>query len=93
MICGFVSPPTKGKILFEGADIINESIKKRAEKIGVVMQNPNQMISKPMIYDEVALGLRARGVKEEEIRLRVEKILKTCGLYPFRNWSIAALSI
>lgn len=92
LICGFISFPTKGKIIFEGTDIINESIKKRAEKIGIVMQNPNQMISKPMIYDEVALGLRARGVNEEEIRLRVEKTLKTCGLYPFRNWPIAALS-
>lgn len=91
LICGFISP-TDGKILFDGADIIKDSIKKRAEKIGIVMQNPNQMISKSMIYDEVALGLRARGIKEEEIRLRVEKTLKICGLYPFRNWPIAALS-
>ena len=56
------------------------------------MQNPNQMISKNLIYDEVALGLRLRHVPEEEIRLRVEKVLKVCGLAPFINWPIACLS-
>ena len=91
LICGFESPG-KGIIRYKGVDIREESIKKRAEKIGIVMQNPNQMISKAMIYDEVALGLVARGIKEEEIRTRVEKTLKICGLYPFRNWPIAALS-
>jgi energy-coupling factor transporter ATP-binding protein EcfA2 len=91
LICGF-EYPTKGKILFNGVDMVKDSIKKRAEKIGIVMQNPNQMISKSMIYDEVALGLYARGVKEEEIRPRVEQTLKICGLYPFRNWPISALS-
>ncbi len=91
LICGFQTPD-KGQILYQGQDLAGESIKKRAEKIGLVMQNPNQMISKPMIYDEVALGLVARGVQEEEIRTRVEEALKICGLYPFRNWPIAALS-
>ena len=91
LICGF-EQPVKGRILFQGNDMINDSIKKRAEKIGMVMQNPNQMISKPMIYDEVAMGLRARGYKEEEIRGKVEATLKICGLYPFRNWPISALS-
>lgn len=91
LICGFETP-TKGRILYQDQDMVHDSIKKRAEKIGIVMQNPNQMISKPMIYDEVALGLLARGIKEEEVRERVEKTLRICGLYPFRNWPISALS-
>lgn len=91
LICGF-EQPTKGSILYEGKNILKDSIKKRAERIGMVMQSPNQMISKPMIFDEVALGLVARGVPEDEIRERVEKTLKICGLYPFRNWPISALS-
>ncbi len=49
------------------------------------MQNPNQMISKNLIFDEVALGLRLRGVKEEEIKSRVEKVLEICGLAPSSN--------
>ena len=75
-----------------GVDLHALSIKERADHIGYVMQNPNQMISKTQIYDEVALGLRNRGVAEEEIRTRVEKTLKICGLYPFRNWPVSALS-
>jgi len=50
------------------------------------------MISKPLIFDEVALGLRLRGVPEAEIVARVDKILHVCGLAPFAAWPIAALS-
>lgn len=91
LICGFLQPD-KGRILLDGQDIAPLSIKERGEKIGIVMQNPNQMISKAMIYDEVALGLAVRGVPEDEIKERVYETLKICGLYPFRNWPISALS-
>lgn len=91
LICGFYKPD-RGRILLNGEDIAPLSIKERGEKIGLVMQSPNQMISKPMIFDEVALGLSVRGVPEEEIKERVIKTLKICGLYPFRNWPVSALS-
>lgn len=91
VICGFVKEDS-GSIFYEGKDISSKSIKERAADIGIVMQNPNQMISKAMILDEVALGLRLRGVKEEEITERVEKVLKICGLAPFKSWPISALS-
>ena len=91
LICGFYSPES-GRILFKGRDIAKDTIKERAEKIGMVMQNPNQMISKTMIFDEVALGLRVRGVPEEKIREKVYETLKICGIYEFRNWPISALS-
>lgn len=91
LICGFLEP-SKGKIELNGNDISPLSVKERGEHIGIVMQNPNQMISKPMIYEEVALGLTVRGVPEEEIRERVHETLKICGLYQFRNWPVSALS-
>ena len=91
IICGF-RKPTRGSILLNGEDILDKSIKERGEKIGLVMQSPGQMISKPMIYDEVALGLTVRGVPEAEIKERVYQTLKICGLYPFRNWPVSALS-
>lgn len=91
VICGFIKEDC-GKIFYDGKDISSKSIKERAENIGIVMQNPNQMISKAMIFDEVALGLRLRGVNEEEITERVEKVLKICGLAPFKSWPISALS-
>ena len=91
VLCGF-EIPQKGTLTLGGEDLSNYSIKERADRIGYVMQNPNQMISKTGIFDEVALGLRNRGVPEEEVKPRVEKVLKTCGLYPFRNWPVSALS-
>jgi len=91
LMCGF-EKLDKGAILYKGQDICHKSIKERAEFIGFVMQNPNQMISKNLIYDEVALGLRLRGVDEEEIKERVEKVLDVCGLAPFIEWPISALS-
>lgn len=91
VICGFEKPQS-GILELNGVDLSTLSIKERADHIGYVMQNPNQMISKTQIYDEVALGLRNRGVSEEEIRPRVERTLKICGLYPFRNWPVSALS-
>ncbi|MBR1669905.1 MAG: ABC transporter ATP-binding protein [Butyrivibrio sp.] len=91
LICGF-NKPQKGVIMLNGENIEPLSIKERGEKIGYVMQSPNQMISKPMIMDEVGLGLISRGVPEEEVRERVSEALRVCGLYPFRNWPVSALS-
>ena len=91
LICGFYKQ-TSGEILLNNRDITDDSIKERAEKIGIVMQNPNQMISKTMIFDEVALGLKFRGFKDEDIKERVYETLKVCGLYEYRNWPISALS-
>ena len=91
VICGFVTED-EGRLLYEGEDLKGKTIKERSQMIGFVMQNPNQMICKPMIYDEVALGLRIRGVDEAEIEKRVEKALKICGLAPFKKWPISALS-
>ena len=91
LICGF-ELPVSGRILLEGRDLLNDTIRERAEKIGYVMQNPNQMISKPMIWDEVELALLKMGMTEEERKERVEETLKICGLYPFRKWPVSALS-
>ena len=88
--CQFIQ--TEGAYSWQGKDIKADSIKERAERIGYVLQNPNQMISETMIFDEVALGLRLRGLPEEEIEERVLAVLKTCGLYEFRNWPVSALS-
>ena len=89
-ICGFIQ--TEGTYFSKGEDIKGDSVKERAERVGYVLQNPNQMISTNMIFDEVALGLRLRNVPEDQIESRVLQALKTCGLYEFRKWPISALS-
>lgn len=91
VICGFVNEDG-GRLLYCGEDMKGQTIKERSKIISYVMQNPNQMICKPMIYDEVALGLRLNGVSEEEVERRVEQALKICGLSPFKKWPVSALS-
>ena len=91
LICGFETSDA-GEIFLNGKPLAEENIRRRAQHIGYVMQNPNQMISKTMIYEEVALGLQRSGLTEEQIREKVEATLRVCGLYPFRNWPISALS-
>ncbi|MDD6406814.1 MAG: ABC transporter ATP-binding protein [Lactobacillus equicursoris] len=90
LICGFL--PNTGDITWRGESLAGLSIKERADRIGYVMQDPNQMISQTMIFDEVALGLRLRQVPEAEVKEKVARVLKICGLYPFRTWPISALS-
>mgnify|MGYP004673861393 FL=1 len=91
LICGFEIQDF-GEIYLNGKDLKDENIRRRAKHIGYVMQNPNQMISKTMIYDEVAMALQGSGLTEEQILEKVEDTLKVCGLYPFRNWPVSALS-
>ena len=91
VICGF-EKPQHGVLYLNGQDIAPLTIKERAEHIGYVMQNPNQMISKNMIAEEVGLALTLDGMEPEAIQQRVHETLKVCGLYPFRNWPVSALS-
>ncbi len=91
VICGFVKED-EGSISFRGETLTGKTIKERSGIIGYVMQNPNQMICKPMIYDEIALGLRIRGMEEAEIEDRVTKVMQICGLAPFKKWPVSALS-
>ena len=91
LICGFETQDS-GEIYLNGKNLKDENIRRRAKHIGYVMQNPNQMISKTMIYDEVAMALQGSGLTEEQMREKVEDTLKVCGLYPFRNWPVSALS-
>ena len=91
LICGF-EKPDKGTIELFGKDVSHVSIRKRADYAGLVMQNPNQMISQVLIRDEVGLGLKLRDISQKEISERVEETLRICGLYPYRNWPISALS-
>lgn len=91
LVCGFETPDS-GEILFQGRNLLQENIRHRAKHIGYVMQNPNQMISKPMIWDEVEMALLQTGMTPDERKERVEETLKICGLYPFRKWPVSALS-
>ncbi|WP_242841112.1 ABC transporter ATP-binding protein [Clostridium akagii] len=91
IICG-INKLTEGNLILNGKNINKLSIKKRCESIGYVMQNPNHMITKDLIFDEVAFGLKNKGLDDNTISIRVQETLKTCGLYAYKRWPISALS-
>ncbi|UTZ28501.1 ABC transporter ATP-binding protein [Vibrio campbellii] len=87
-----VIEPDQGSMILNGQDLNELTIFERSQKVGVVMQNPNHMISHHMIFDEVAFGLRNRGVKGNQIEAKVLEVLELCGLSKYRHWPIEALS-
>ncbi|KLV04831.1 heme ABC transporter ATP-binding protein [Photobacterium aquae] len=91
LIMGVLEPDT-GSIHFNGVDLAERSIFERSQDIGIVLQNPNHMISHHMIFDEVASGLRNRGVSETEIKEKVMATLELCGLGRYHHWPVDALS-
>lgn len=91
LICKFENL-TSGSIYFQKEDAGQDTIKKRAQRVGFVLQNPNQMFSKQVVIEEVMFGLLQRQIPEEKAKKKAEDVLKICGLYPLRNWPISALS-
>lgn len=87
-----VIEPDQGSMILNGQDLNELTIFERSQKVGVVMQNPNHMISHHMIFDEVAFGLRNRGVEETLVEAKVLEVLELCGLSKYRHWPIEALS-
>lgn len=91
LITGLLKPST-GEIRLHGEVIDGWSIRRRGEEIGYVMQHPHHMLTQHMVRDEIRIGLAARGVPEPERERRTEEALQICGLYPYRNWPVSALS-
>lgn len=91
LICGIIRP-ARGNIEMNRQNYLRLSIKEIGEKIGYVMQNPNQMLVKSIIREEVELALTLRGKSKAEIEEAVKSTLKMCGLYGMRNWPVSAVS-
>ncbi|MCG6302271.1 DUF3744 domain-containing protein [Vibrio vulnificus] len=91
LIMGVIEPDD-GAMHLNGQDLSELTIFERSQKVGVVMQNPNHMISHHMIFDEVAFGLRNRGWDEQQVNDKVLEVLELCGLSKYRHWPIEALS-
>ncbi|EIO3938920.1 DUF3744 domain-containing protein [Vibrio vulnificus] len=91
LIMGVIEPDD-GVMHLNGQDLSELTIFERSQKVGVVMQNPNHMISHHMIFDEVAFGLRNRGWDEQQVNDKVLEVLELCGLSKYRHWPIEALS-
>ncbi|MBQ2309199.1 MAG: ABC transporter ATP-binding protein [Erysipelotrichales bacterium] len=91
LLCGIIRPD-EGTVTFRGVNCVQYSIRELGQKIGYVMQNPNQMLVKDMIRDEIQLAMKLNQFPEETIEKNAEEVLKMTDLYPMRNWPISVLS-
>jgi len=91
LLTGFLMPDS-GDILLDGKSVLQQSIKERADDIGYVLQNPNHMITKATVFEEVASGLILRHVPTDEVEARTRAVLKLIDLDSMRHWPISALS-
>jgi energy-coupling factor transport system ATP-binding protein len=90
-----VCRPEKGAVYLGGEDYLKLTINEIGERVGYVMQDPDQMIVKDIIKDEVELGLRLRRQNKADgglIEERGKQALEACELYRMRNWPVSAVS-
>ena len=91
LICGIIRP-SSGTIEISGKDAKDMTVKQIGEQVGYVMQDPNQMIVKDIIKEEVGLALTIRNMPADAVENKVNTALETCGLYKMRNWPVDSIS-
>ena len=81
-----------GKILFDGRNIDDLSLRESAEKIGFVMQNPDLQIVTDRVWHELAFGLENLGLQSTEIRLHTAEMASYFGINEWFDKKTAELS-
>lgn len=85
--------PSEGRVLVDGMDTsIEENKYKIRNLVGLVLQNPDNQIVASIVEEDVAFGPENMGFAPEEIRHRVDKALKTVGMYDYKDNAIEKLS-
>ncbi len=70
----------EGEILFEDKDVFSLDTRLQSERIGFVMQSPENQIVTDKVWHELAFGLESLGVKNSEIRARVSEMASFFGI-------------
>lgn len=91
LMCGILRP-NSGNISLLSQDISAFSIAQIGQRIGLVMQNPNHMIAKQSVEEEIMFALRLRHKDENVIQSKLVEVLVMSDLKPMRRWPVKALS-
>lgn len=77
-MAGFVKGT--GKVLIDGLQISRKNLKKIRATIGSCLENPDDQLFMPRLFDDVAFGPLNMGLKAEQVKLRVADALHIVGL-------------
>ncbi len=81
-----------GDLFIDGANVRDREVYEMANKVGIVLQNPELQIFSLTVYDDIAFGPSNLGVKREEIIRRVENVVDAIELRPLIHRSPNNLS-
>ncbi len=85
--------PTEGTLFVDGKDTKDEShLWEIRQTAGMVFQNPDNQIIGTIVDEDVAFGPENMGIEQAEIIRRVEKSLKSVGMWEYRDNSPNRLS-
>lgn len=85
--------PTGGRVLVAGINTLDEKqITEIRRRVGMVFQNPDNQIVANVVEEDVAFAPENLGYPPEDIRRRVDKALKTVGMYEYRKHAPHLLS-
>ena len=81
-----------GEILFRGVPLSKVSDREQAEKIGFVMQNPDDQIVTDKVWHELAFGLESLGCDQKTMRARVAEMACYFGIQDWFHRDVCNLS-
>ena len=82
----------KGDVYFKGKPLSSMTNREQSQKIGFVLQNPENQIVTDKVWHELAFGLESLGYSNQEIRLRVAEMASYFGIQGWFYKNVAELS-
>ena len=75
---GFIK--TTGSVFVDGLELNRKNMRKIRRCIGSCMENPDDQLFMPTLFDDVAFGPLNMGLEPEEVKLRITEALGMVGL-------------
>ncbi|MDR2601857.1 MAG: energy-coupling factor ABC transporter ATP-binding protein [Spirochaetaceae bacterium] len=83
--------PEQGSVIFDGLELrsgggsLRDTVDAFRRRIGFVMQNPDDQLFTPTVYDDIAFGLRSQDAPEEEVGKKVDGVMNALGIAALKD--------
>ena len=91
LIIGLLAP-SEGKIIVDGEELTNKTVRNIRQKIGLVFQNPDNQFIGATVEDDIAFGLENRRVPREKMQEIIKNYAKRVGMDEFLDKEPSRLS-
>jgi cobalt/nickel transport system ATP-binding protein len=77
--------PSSGSVTVSGLPVTEKTVKEIRRRVGVVFQDPDDMLFMPTVHQDVAFGPANLGLSETEVAERVMRALDMVGMRAYAN--------